>query len=165
MGGTKLWEILQAAGETRSILNLATIHGFQTDNRGLRTFVLSDDISIRVNAVIAALQATGVFYQGIPGQKLVLEKIFYQLCNLSLAPVTLVFVFNGPGRPSIKRGTRVISRPLWLIDHLKKMITYFGFHFYDAPGEAEAELAWLNAEDTMIFLPRTVTCLCLGRAL
>ncbi|KAJ7835255.1 PIN domain-like protein [Mycena olivaceomarginata] len=74
-----------------------------------------------------------------------LEKIFYQLCNLSLAPVTLVFVFDGPGRPSIKRGTRVISRPLWLIDHLKKMITYFGFHFYDA--KAEAELAWLNAED------------------
>ncbi|KAJ7893693.1 PIN domain-like protein, partial [Mycena olivaceomarginata] len=60
----------------------------------------------------------------------------------------LVFVFDGPGRPSIKRGTRVISRPLWLIDHLKKMITYFGFHFYDASsGEAKAEFAWLNAED------------------
>jgi hypothetical protein len=86
--------------------------------------------------VIAALQAAGVFYQGIPGQKLALEKIFYQLCNLSLAPVTLVFVFDGPGRPSIKRGTRVISRPLWLVDHLKKMIMYFVFHFYDASLES-----------------------------
>ncbi|KAJ7181888.1 PIN domain-like protein, partial [Mycena filopes] len=74
-----------------------------------------------------------------------LQKIFYQLCNFSSAPVTLVFVFDGPGRPSMKRGTTVVHHPLWLIDHLKTMIKAFGYHFYDAPGEAEAELAHLNA--------------------
>ncbi|KAJ7731488.1 PIN domain-like protein [Mycena metata] len=138
--------ILQPAAETKSILSLSTIYGFRANNRGLRTFVLGDDISIRINAVIAALQTAGVFYPPTAGQKLALEKIFYQLCNLSRAPITLVFVFDGSGRPSIKRGTRVIARPLWLIEHLKKMITSFGFYFYDAPGEAEAELAQLNAE-------------------
>ncbi|KAJ6534239.1 PIN domain-like protein, partial [Mycena capillaripes] len=78
------------------------------------------------------------------GQRLVLEKMFYQLGNFSLAPLTVVFIFGGPGRPPIKRGTRVIHRPPWLIQHLKAMIIAFGFYFYDAPGEAEAEIAQLN---------------------
>ncbi|KAJ7620057.1 PIN domain-like protein, partial [Roridomyces roridus] len=144
--------ILQPAGQSRSILHLSTIDGFQTNHRHLRTFILGDDISIRVKAVMAALKKAGVLHPGIVGHKLVLEKIFYQFCNLSLAPVTLVFVFDGPGRPPIKRDTRVIHRGSWLMGRLKKMITYFGFHYFDArcifpaaPGEAEAELAHLNS--------------------
>ncbi|KAJ7255531.1 PIN domain-like protein, partial [Mycena haematopus] len=79
-----------------------------------------------------------------------LEKFFYQLCNLSLAPATFVFIFDGPGRPSIKRGTRVRSSQPGFIPNLKAMILSFGFYVYDlssnfgAPGEAEAELAQLN---------------------
>ncbi|KAJ7629822.1 PIN domain-like protein, partial [Mycena rosella] len=71
-----------------------------------------------------------------------LEKLFYQLCNFSLAPIVLVFIFDGPGRPAVKRGTKVIYRPAWLIQHLKAMILSFGFHFYDA--KAEAELGQLS---------------------
>ncbi|KAF8201965.1 PIN domain-like protein [Mycena galopus ATCC 62051] len=141
----KTIQILKPASETKSILNLTTIHGFQADNRRLRTFILGDDVSIRINSVVAALQATNVFPNSPTGQVLVLEKIFYQLCNLSQAPVTVVFIDDGPGRPSVKRGTRVVFRPLWLIEHLKTMITSFGYYFYEAPGEAEAELAQLNA--------------------
>ncbi|KAJ7181820.1 hypothetical protein C8R46DRAFT_1210130 [Mycena filopes] len=103
------------------------------------------DISIRIRAVIAALQYANIYHPGVAGQTLALQKIFYQLCNFSSAPVTLVFVFDGPGRPSMKRGTTVVHHPLWLIDHLKTMIKAFWYHFYDAPGEAEAELAHLNA--------------------
>ncbi|KAF8202062.1 PIN domain-like protein, partial [Mycena galopus ATCC 62051] len=135
--------ILDPAVETKSLLNLATIEGFRNDNRGLCTFILGVDIS----AITAALTAAGVLNSGPAGQKLILEKLFYQLCNLSLAPLTLVFVFDGPGRPSVKRGIRVVNRPTWLTEHLKLMITSFGYHFYDAPGEAEAELARLNAAD------------------
>ncbi|KAJ7463291.1 PIN domain-like protein, partial [Mycena latifolia] len=80
------------------------------------------------------------------GQKLVLEELFYQFCNFSLAPVTLVCVFDGPGRPSVKRGTRVVFRPTWLIQHLKTMIKHFGYYVYEAPGEAESELAQLNKQ-------------------
>ncbi|KAJ7926483.1 PIN domain-like protein, partial [Mycena leptocephala] len=136
--------IIGPATETRSLLNLATIEGFRANNRGLRTLVVGVDVSIRINAIVAALQAANVFNPGLGGQKLVLEKLFYQLGNFSLAPRTMVFFFDGPGRPSIKRGTRVIYRPPWLVQHLKTMITAFGFYFYDAPGEAEAELAQLN---------------------
>ncbi|KAJ7184125.1 PIN domain-like protein [Mycena filopes] len=140
-------EILTPAAETRSLLNLATIEGFETNNRGLRTFIVGLDISIRMNAIVARLQAAGVFNPGLPGEKLVLQKLFYQLCQLSLAPLTIVFVFDGPGRPPIKRGTRVLYRPSWLDQQLKVMISAFGFYFYEAtqaPGEAEAELAQLN---------------------
>ncbi|KAJ7912211.1 PIN domain-like protein [Mycena leptocephala] len=142
MGVPKLWEIIGPAAETRSLLNLATIEGFQRNNRGLRTLIVGDDI--RINAIVAALQAANVFNPGPGGQRLVLEKLFYQLCNLLLASLTVVFIFDGPGRPPIKRGTMVIYRPPWLIQHLKTMITAFGFYFYDVPGEAEAELAQLN---------------------
>jgi hypothetical protein len=87
--------------------------------------------SIRINAIVATLQAANVFNPGPGGQRLVLEKIFYQLCNLSLASLTMVFIFDGPGRPPVKRGTRVIYRPQWFEQHLKTMITAFGFHYYE----------------------------------
>ncbi|KAJ7755459.1 PIN domain-like protein [Mycena metata] len=128
MGINDLWKMVGSAAETRSLLHVATIDGFKPDNRGLRTLIIGVDISIRINAIITALQAANVFNPGLAGQILVLEKLFYQLCQWSLAALTLVFIFDGPGRPSFKRA----------------MITAFGYHYYDAPGEAEAELAQLN---------------------
>ncbi|KAJ7084782.1 PIN domain-like protein [Mycena belliarum] len=146
MGIPKLWEIIDPAAESRSLLNLATVEGFKINNRGLRTFkVIGIDISIRINAIESALKAARVFHPGPGGQRVVLEKLFYQFCNLiTLAPLTPVFVFDGPGRPSVKHGTRVVNRPAQLTGRLKNMITSFGFYFHDAPGEAEAELAMLN---------------------
>ncbi|KAJ7912810.1 hypothetical protein B0H13DRAFT_1874399 [Mycena leptocephala] len=144
MGSPKLWEIIGPAAGTRSLLNLGIIKGFQSNNCGRRTPVVGVDISIRINAIVSALQAANAFNPGRGGETLVLEKLFYQLCNFSLAPLTLVFVFDGPGRPPVKRGTRVIYRPLRLIQHLKTMITAFGFYAYEAPREAEAELSQLD---------------------
>ncbi|KAJ7504734.1 PIN domain-like protein, partial [Mycena galericulata] len=140
MGIPKLWEIVSPAAETRSLLNLATIEGFKANNRKLRTMIIGVDISIRINAIVAALTASGV--HATPS--LILERFFYQLCNFSLAPMTYVFGLDGPGRPSVKRGTRVVYRDTELLQHLKAMIVAFGFYYYEAPGEAEAELAQLN---------------------
>ncbi|KAJ7772444.1 PIN domain-like protein, partial [Mycena metata] len=84
------------------------------------------------------------FNPGPTSERLILDKLFYQFCRFLLASITLVFIFDGPGRPPIKRGTRVIYRPDSLEQKIKAMITAFGYHFYDAPGEAEAELAQLN---------------------
>lgn len=66
-----------------------------------------------------------------PTADLILEKLFYQLCNFLLAPVIFVFIFDGAGRPPVKRGTRVIIRESILIQRLKTMILNFGFHFYE----------------------------------
>ncbi|KAF8229815.1 hypothetical protein L208DRAFT_1284988, partial [Tricholoma matsutake] len=59
-------------------------------------------------------------------------------------PVTAVFIFDGPKRPLIKHGKRVIANPHWLTQGLKEFVVAFGFHVHMAPGEAESELAQLN---------------------
>ncbi|KAJ7755955.1 PIN domain-like protein, partial [Mycena metata] len=154
-------QILGPAAQTRSLLNLTTIEGYQRA-RPHRTLVIGVDIrkgqnrvlpypylrtapsSVRISATVAVLQTAGVFHPGAAGEKLVLQKLFSQLRNFLLAPATMLFVFDGPGRPDIKRGTKVVHRPRGLTDCLKRMITNFGYYFYDAPGEAEAELGQLN---------------------
>ncbi|KAJ7610446.1 PIN domain-like protein [Roridomyces roridus] len=153
MGISKLWEVVEDAAQKQSLLNLATNEGFKTDNRGIRGLVVGVDISIRIKAITAALRTAGILN---PPPKVILERIFYQLCNFLLAPIVFVFVFDGPGRPSVKRNTRVVFREgdAELIRILKTMILDFGFFYYDAstfdaPGEAEAELAQLNANDEL----------------
>ncbi|KAJ7639046.1 PIN domain-like protein [Roridomyces roridus] len=145
MGISKLWEVVDDAAEKRSLLNLATNEGFKNDNRGIRGLVIGVDISIRIKAITAALRTAGILN---PPPKLILERIFYQLCNFLLAPIIFVFVFDGPGRPSVKRNTRVVFREgdAELIRILKTMILDFGFFYYEA---TEAELAQLNANDEL----------------
>lgn len=57
--------------------------------------------------------------------------MFFKMCHLLKAPVTLIFVFDGPGRPAIKRGRRVIQRPLWMIERVKTLVEAFGFYSHD----------------------------------
>ncbi|KAJ7603607.1 PIN domain-like protein, partial [Mycena polygramma] len=130
------------AMESRSIVELATVEGFLR-NESTRTFRLGMDISIILESCSAALRTSGVPFQGqqIPALKI----FFYQLCQLSKAPVILIFVFDGPHKPSVKRGKRVVHRPTALVEHIKRLIKAFGYYFYEAPAEAEAELAKLNA--------------------
>ncbi|KAF9037846.1 PIN domain-like protein, partial [Hymenopellis radicata] len=64
-----------------------------------------------------------------------------KLLNFAIVPL---FVFDGPERPKLKRGKRVVHSPGWLIGIFKELIDAFGFYHLDARGEAEAELAALN---------------------
>ncbi|KAJ7771089.1 PIN domain-like protein [Mycena maculata] len=152
MGANGLWEIVKSVAQTRSLLNLATIDGFQTDNRGLRTFVVGIDVRYLLSSTGFPMQYLLAFSIQIYAclaahngdQVGALETLFYQLCNLSRAPVTAVFVFDGPGRPNIKRGVHFTHRSTWLIAQLKVLITAFGYHYHEAPGEAEYELSYLN---------------------
>lgn len=93
-----------------------------------------------------------------------LRALFYRLVKLAKMPVSVLFVFDGPLRPPIKRGRRVVNNVHWLIPEFKTMIVAFGFEILDvrirlivhlartrlcsqdhqAAGEAEAELARLN---------------------
>lgn len=45
--------------------------------------------------------------------------------------MTLVFVFDGPQRPPVKRGRTVVTRPLWYINHVKNLVEAFGFYSRD----------------------------------
>lgn len=89
-----------------------------------------------------------------------LRALFGRLAHLSKIPVTPVFVFDGASRPKVKRGKQVKKMPHWLTKRFEEMVVAFGFvahmvqyhshplstftHGLQAPGEAEAELAYLN---------------------
>ncbi|THH31387.1 hypothetical protein EUX98_g2810 [Antrodiella citrinella] len=60
---------------------------------------------------------------------------------MSLLPL---FVFDGEERPSEKRGKRISGRDHWMVQGMQNIIQAFGFEWHIAPGEAEAELAYLN---------------------
>lgn len=116
-----------------------------------------------IDACIEGAKLAGTHSQS--SESPILLIFFRKLCGFLNAPVTLVFVFDGPHRPSTKRGKKVINRPLWITDYAKALIEAFGFYWHivrmihcyfpehcfscvarvQAPGEAEAELATLNS--------------------
>jgi len=59
-------------------------------------------------------------------------------------PFLPIFVFDGPKRPKIKRGKAIGGKEHWLVNNLRAVLDAFGFECRTAPGEAEAELAYLN---------------------
>ncbi|KAF8057160.1 PIN domain-like protein [Lyophyllum atratum] len=141
MGIRGLWSILEAAQESRSLLDFAVAESFQPNSRN-RSLVIGVDISIWLDSFTAA------FHRGLHtqhGENPELRGLFYRLCEFLKTPVTLVFVFDGPSRPQIKRNRHVKTKPLWIVQRAKELIEAFGFYCHDAPGEAEAELAKLNS--------------------
>ncbi|KAK0453040.1 hypothetical protein EV421DRAFT_1730190 [Armillaria borealis] len=60
-------------------------------------------------------------------------------------PILPLFIFDGPKRPDWKRGKKINKTANELTTGMKTIIEAFGFEWRTAPGEAEAELAYLNA--------------------
>ncbi|KAF8440776.1 PIN domain-like protein, partial [Boletus edulis BED1] len=73
-----------------------------------------------------------------------LRTLFYRLASFLNIPVHAIFVFDGPSRPHVKRNKQVRAIPHWLATIFQEMLAVFGFAKYEAPGEAEAELAALT---------------------
>ncbi|KAH7882150.1 PIN domain-like protein, partial [Phlebopus sp. FC_14] len=134
MGVAGLWEVLRPAGETRSLTELAVMDGFIDNSSGQRGFRIGIDASI------------WFFHAayGKEGENPELRTLFFRCCRLLQTPLLPLFVFDGPKRPAIKRGKRVGGNAHWLTTGMKNMIQAFGFEYRTAPGEAEAELAYLN---------------------
>lgn len=81
---------------------------------------------------------------GKEGENPELRTLFFRCTRLLQSPLLPLFVFDGPGRPAEKRGKRIKGQQHHLVDGMKKIIEAFGFEWRTAPGEAEAELAYLN---------------------
>ncbi|THU79783.1 PIN domain-like protein, partial [Dendrothele bispora CBS 962.96] len=73
-----------------------------------------------------------------------LATVFHKLVPLMSLPLVLVFVFDGPLRPGMKRRKRVGAAAHWMKQPFKDFVLAFGYHVRQAPGEAEAELARMN---------------------
>ena len=84
---------------------------------------------------------------GQGGKNPALRTLYFRLLKLLGLGIQPLFVFDGPQRPSFKRGKKVAPYAASLDNFLvKQLLRLFGFPFHDAPGEAEAECAWLQSE-------------------
>ena len=156
MGITGLWAELEAAASDQALPVLA-YDAFRSNHSHLRALRLGIDASLWL---FHAQKPQGGFNPG-------LRMLFYRLAKLLALPILPVFVFDGSKRPSWKRGKHIVARQSPLERNFIVLIKAFGFLHLSAPGEAEAELAWLNSNeyldavltddvDTLLFGAKTV---------
>ncbi|KAJ7226354.1 PIN domain-like protein, partial [Mycena haematopus] len=133
--------IVKAATQIMSLKELCIREGFIENHREIGTLIVG------VDACLWLTQCQAVFHKPSHaqiGKNPELKALFYKLASLNQAGIIAVFVFDGPNKPSIKRGKHVKAKPHWLVAEFTKLIGLFGFHYHTAPGEADAELAYLN---------------------
>ncbi|KAK5989080.1 Flap endonuclease GEN-like-like protein [Cladobotryum mycophilum] len=73
-----------------------------------------------------------------------IRTLFYRLVRLLGTPIQPIFVFDGPNKPKFKRNKRSGRGDGVATAQAKRLIQLFGFTTHDAPGEAEAECAFLQ---------------------
>lgn len=112
-------QIIRPAGEQRSLTHLAVVDGFQAGAPSSRGFRLGIDASI------------WFFHAayGREGENPELRTLFFRCARLLSAPFLPLFVFDGPRRPSVKRGKRISGNQHWLTDGMKNIINAFGFEW------------------------------------
>ncbi|TIB65372.1 hypothetical protein E3P77_02756 [Wallemia ichthyophaga] len=131
-------QLLRPAACSHSLSRMS-VDAFVANNRGHRGLRVGVDASIWL---IHSQTAPG-------GLNPALRTLFFKLSKLMTLPILPLFVFDGPGRPKMKRGKQVRGRqPRGLKDFIK-LIDAFGFEHHQAPGEAEAELAHLSKMATI----------------
>jgi holliday junction resolvase YEN1 len=79
-------------------------------------------------------QAVFLRHHSQAGENPELRTLFFRLARLLRVPVTVVFVFDGPIRPSMKRGKSVATKSHWLTSSFQELITAFGFHRHNVSG-------------------------------
>ncbi|KZT59548.1 hypothetical protein CALCODRAFT_466702 [Calocera cornea HHB12733] len=134
MGIPGLWDILRPAGKSRSLTHLTVVDGFEENPSGKRAY------RVGIDASIWFFHANG----GQGGENPELRTLYFRCCRLLALPILPLFVFDGEQRPSQKRGKRIGKGEHWMVSGMRDIIDAFGFEWWTAPGEAEAELAYLN---------------------
>uniref|UniRef100_A0A0D2PKX7 XPG-I domain-containing protein n=1 Tax=Hypholoma sublateritium (strain FD-334 SS-4) TaxID=945553 RepID=A0A0D2PKX7_HYPSF len=147
MGIQNLWRAVSPASHTRSLTQFSVSEGFELRRRGEGYLIIGIDASIWMNqAHLSVKNSPGKGTRA--GENPATRNLFYRLCRLLKLPVVPIFVFDGAKRPPNKRGVAVkTTKRHWLTLPFQKFIDAFGFSWYTAPGEAEAELAGLNQKE------------------
>ncbi|KAI0735529.1 PIN domain-like protein [Earliella scabrosa] len=139
MGVKNFWKVVEAAVEKPSLRTLSIREGFERHSG--RLYCIGVDVSIWMRQFQHSFAVGHVQ----SGENPELRAFFYRLAMLAERPVHLVFVSDGAARPSVKRGKQVKKTPHWLEDGMRRISAAFGFPWLVAAGEAEAELAAMNA--------------------
>ena len=119
MGVPGLWDVIRPAGHTRSLTHLSVIDGFER-NIDLRGYRVGIDASL------------WFFHSewGREGENPQLRTLLFRCVKLMNSPFLPLFVFDGPGRPSEKRGRKINNRkPHSLVEGMKRIISALGFEW------------------------------------
>ncbi len=82
---------------------------------------------------------------GQGGKNPALRTLYYRLLRLLAGSIQPLFVFDGPHKPSFKRGKKIAHGAACMSNaSTKELLKKFGFPYHTAPGEAEAECALLQ---------------------
>lgn len=118
----------------RTALSKLAVESFEQTERPLRIAI---DISIWQFQI----------QSGKGGTNPALRTLYYRLIRILSCSIQPLFVFDGPNKPPFKRNVRTNPHMASLPNFLaKQMLKLFGFPYYSAPGEAEAECALLQKE-------------------
>jgi hypothetical protein len=112
-------QILRPAHEVRSLTHIAVVDGFETNPSGVRGF------RIGIDASIWFFHAA----HGKEGENPELRTLFFRCTRLMAMPFLPLFIFDGPKRPSVKRGKRITGNQHWLTNGMKSIIEAFGFEW------------------------------------
>ncbi|KAK0191500.1 hypothetical protein F5146DRAFT_1049037 [Armillaria mellea] len=135
MGVAGLWPLLDSSSKTVSLAALSLTE-FSSLHRGYR---------LGIDASIWFFHAD----YGKEGENPQLRTLFFRCATLLKYPILPLFIFDGPKRPDWKRGKKINKTANKLTTGMKAIIEAFGFEWRTAPGEAEAELAYLNETDVI----------------
>ncbi|WWD15780.1 hypothetical protein CI109_100204 [Kwoniella shandongensis] len=138
MGVPGLWDLLRPAS-SRTSLSVLSREAFHANRNGLRALTIGIDASIWI------FHAQVTHY----GENPFLRTIFFKITALLQQPVLPVFVFDGPNKPGQKRNQNVAGQ-FGTGDarsrQFKALLDMCGLEWWNAPGEAEAELAVMNRQ-------------------
>ncbi|KAJ9107176.1 hypothetical protein QFC19_002836 [Naganishia cerealis] len=139
MGVKGLWEILHPAAEAVPLTQLS-LDALKENKDGSRALRIGIDASLWV------FHAKSVPHSGLNP---FIRTLFFKILKLLQYPVLLLFVFDGPHKPAMKRGNKVggrFGRGDRESQQFKLLLDEMGLEYWDAPGEAEAELAYINQQ-------------------
>lgn len=122
----ELWPILAPAARRTSLGRLAA-ENFDPSGKQASGQLLA--MGFNAGAWMYSLVNVFSWRQAGTGQSHEMKIIFHHLSAISQLPLHAYFVFDGPDCPQLKH----------------ELLTAFGFKWHVAPGEAEAELAYLQS--------------------
>ncbi|KAF8973355.1 PIN domain-like protein [Flammula alnicola] len=142
MGINGLWHILKPAAQICTLSNVTLMNSYSAVDR-TSFLCIGADISVIMNKCVAADKAAHMYQHRFSGA---LHIFFFKLCKfLCEAPVIVIFVFEGPDRPSFKHRRKINTQTILEWSQQYKAISeLFGFYWLQAPSKAEAELALLS---------------------
>ncbi|KAI3617857.1 hypothetical protein CBS9595_003766 [Malassezia furfur] len=133
MGVPGLWPALANAGVDRTLAELAWAHWDRPGD-------VHAPLRLGIDASLWLFHARKA--QG--GRNPALRALFFRLARLLRLPIVPVFVLDGAQRPAFKRDAAVYTGTHAIQEQFSAMLDAFRFPHWKAPGEAEAELAWMN---------------------